>query len=105
MPFQGYLLSFHEWHLPVYAAAAAAAVAAAAAAAAATATATATATASVPPTAAAVLLRWVQTGAVTGHPKLRGLRHIRIDNPPTVSRFWRWHAEGEGHICTAEGEE
>ena len=47
--------------------------------------------------------RWVQTGTVMGHPRLKGLRHVRIDNPPTVSRFWRWHIEGEGHICTAEG--
>lgn len=47
--------------------------------------------------------RWVKAGTVVGHPGLRGLRHIRIDNPPTVSRFWRWHIEGEGHICTAEG--
>eukprot|EP00903_Cladosiphon_okamuranus_P006630 g6475.t1 len=46
--------------------------------------------------------RWVQTGTVIGHPRLKGLRHIRIDNPPTASRFWRWHMEGEGHICTAE---
>ncbi|CBN79212.1 conserved unknown protein [Ectocarpus siliculosus] len=46
--------------------------------------------------------RWVNTGAVVGHPKLKGLRHVRIREPPAVSQFWRWHTEGEGHICTAE---
>ncbi|CAM9518336.1 unnamed protein product, partial [Hapterophycus canaliculatus] len=46
--------------------------------------------------------KWVNTGVVIGHPKLKGLRHIRICDPPARSRFWRWHIEGEGHICTAE---
>ena len=38
------------------------------------------------------------------HPQLKGLRHVRVRDPPTRSRFWRWHSEGEGCICTAEGE-
>eukprot|EP00904_Undaria_pinnatifida_P007019 jgi/Undpi1/3447/HiC_scaffold_16.g06819.m1 len=46
--------------------------------------------------------RWANTGTVVRHPQLKGLRHVRVRNPPTRSRFWRWHAEGEGCICTAE---
>lgn len=49
------------------------------------------------------LTRWVNTGNVVNHPNLRGLRHVRIRDPPAISRFWRWHSEGKGHICTAEG--
>ncbi|CAM9221541.1 unnamed protein product [Discosporangium mesarthrocarpum] len=46
--------------------------------------------------------RWERTGPILNHPKLSGLRHIRIRHPPKQSRFWRWHLRGEGHICTAE---
>ncbi|CAM9253899.1 unnamed protein product [Sphacelaria rigidula] len=46
--------------------------------------------------------RWENTSAVVNHPKLKGLRHVRIRAPPPCSRFWRWHISGEGHICTAE---
>ncbi|CAM9497129.1 unnamed protein product, partial [Laminaria digitata] len=45
---------------------------------------------------------WANTGSVVRHPQLKGLRHVRVRNPPTRSRFWRWHSEGEGCICTAE---
>lgn len=46
--------------------------------------------------------RWTSTGSVVRHPQLKGLRHVRVRNPPSRSRFWRWHSEGEGCICTAE---
>lgn len=35
-------------------------------------------------------------------PSIASLQKVHLDHVPTDSYFWRWHAAGEGMLCTAE---
>lgn len=46
--------------------------------------------------------KWQKGKSILNSPELKGLRRIRIANPPKSSSFWRWHYAGEGCISTIE---
>ncbi|CAM9358439.1 unnamed protein product [Phaeothamnion confervicola] len=46
--------------------------------------------------------RWQRGRAIANSPKLAGVRHIRIEQPPEHSRFWRWHSSGPGCLSSLE---
>ena len=35
-------------------------------------------------------------------PPLQRLRKVKLKAPPALSRFWRYHSEGEGHLSSLE---
>ena len=47
-------------------------------------------------TVLAIDSKWNNDGAVLSHPALRGLRHVRLSEPPAHSRIWRAHGRAVG---------
>mmetsp|Transcript_8979 Transcript_8979/g.11906 ORF Transcript_8979/g.11906 Transcript_8979/m.11906 type:complete len:334 (+) Transcript_8979:1189-2190(+) len=46
--------------------------------------------------------RWWKTNKVVKDERIACLRHVKIQNPPKKSHFWRYHYEGDGALSTIE---
>ena len=47
--------------------------------------------------------RWNNTTKVLEHPGLARLtRRVKLKDPPSESKCWRYHSKGEGHLSSAE---
>lgn len=36
-------------------------------------------------------------------PAIQRCRKVKLKHPPLLSRFWRYHSEGVGHVSSIEG--
>ena len=45
--------------------------------------------------------KWTKAVSLTDG-RFKNLRHVKLSNPPTKSRYWRWHNNGAGMLSTIE---